>query len=101
MEVQRTVNMAEMHRNYQKRDDRMQVLVTRKKVAVGQEDHKDKKTKKEKSDKKDKRDQQPEPQPSAPFVKGGKAGKGDPKQQGEGGNPSGQARCEQTAYPCY
>ena len=54
VEVQRTVNMAKMHRNYQERDDRMKELVTGKnKVAVGQEDHKDKKTKKEKSDKKE------------------------------------------------
>ena len=56
-EVQRTVNMAKMHRNYQERDDRMKELVAGKnKVAVGQEDNKDKKIRNEKSDERDKKD---------------------------------------------
>ena len=65
VEVQRTVNMAKMHRNYQERDDRMRELVAGKsnKVAATKEDDKDKGIRRDRSEKKNK--DPPEPQPSA------------------------------------
>ena len=110
-EVRRTVNLEQMRKNLQERDDRMRELAKGKaptQAAVGQAEEKPKREKKrEKSVKADLKD--PAPATLSPAREKGKAGKGahanENRALGKGGNPSGDAprpeRAEQSVYHCY
>ena len=78
-EVQRTVNLAKMHRNYQERDERMREIAQGKtKAAPSAEEQSEKKPKKEKGAKPDKKSAAPASQAPAPQTtepSKGKAGK--------------------------
>ena len=97
MEVHRTVNLEQMRRNFQERDDRMREMAKGKgptQAAVGQAEEKPKREKKrEKSVKAESRDQAQAT--LSPAREKGKAGKGahanENRALGKGGNPSGDA----------
>ena len=110
-EVHRTVNLEQMRKNFQERDDRMRELARGKaptQAAVGQAEEKPKRDKKsEKSVKAELKDQAQAT--LSPAREKGKSEKrahaNENRATGKGGNPSGDAprfeRAEQSIYHCY